>query len=256
MVKEGKEAGLTTGEQAGAGVQPRPRLNTERVLAAAVEMADKSGVESVTMRALAQRLGVEAMALYNHVVNKEEMLDGMVDVVLTEINDATAGISGDWKNAMRQRVLAAREVFLRHRWAPGVLESRMDLPASFNRYYDSVIGLFREGGFSTDLTHHGLHALGSRVLGFTQEPWDDSQPLPDPTFIAQQMAGEYPNIAAMLIDVSHEADTTLGWCDDQVEFEFALDLLLDGLERLRDADLSRAGMAPKAGGPSARSRRR
>jgi AcrR family transcriptional regulator len=240
---------MMTPEAAGRGVKRRPRLNTERVLRAAVDLADESGIESVTMRSLAQRLGVEPMALYNHVANKEEMLDGMVNVVLTEINDATNGIAGDWKSAMRQRILAARDVLLRHRWTPGVLESRKDLPASFDRYYDTLIGLFRKGGFSTDLTHHALHALGSRALGFTQEPWDDSQPLPDPSFIARQMAGEYPNTAAMLIEVTHDADTTLGWCDDQVEFEFALDLLLDGLERLRDADPSPAGEAPEADEP-------
>ena len=103
------------------------------------------------------------------------------------------------------------------------------------RYYESLIGLFRDGGFSYDLTHHALHALGSRALGFTQEPFDDSQEIPDPALLARQMAAEYPNTAAMLEHVSHDADTTLGWCDDQFEFEFALDLLLDGLERQRDA---------------------
>jgi hypothetical protein len=91
-----------------------------------------------------------------------------------------------------------------------------------------------------DLTHHALHALGTRALGFTHEPWDDSQPLPDLSFLVRQMAGEYPNIAAMLEGVSHDADSTLGWCDDKFEFEFALDLLLDGLERLRDAESKKA----------------
>jgi AcrR family transcriptional regulator len=220
--------------------QPRARLNRERVLRAAVELADDAGIDAVTMRALAQKLGVEAMALYNHVANKEALLDGMVEVVWSEINDATAGITGEWKSAMRKRTLAAREVLLRHRWAPGVLESRADMPSPVNRYYDSLIGLFRGGGFSYDLTHHALHALGTRALGFTHEPWDDSQPLPDLSFLVRQMAGEYPNIAAMLEGVSHDADSTLGWCDDKFEFEFALDLLLDGLERLRDADSKKA----------------
>ena len=229
---------MTTTDPAGVRVQRRGRLNRERVLRAAVEFADESGIQAVTMRALARRLGVEAMALYNHVGNKEELLDGMVEVVLSEISEATTAISGEWKTTMRGRILAAREVWLRHRWAPGVLESRTDLGAHLNRCYDSLIGLFRDGGFSLDLTHHALHALGTRALGFTHEPWDDSQPLPDPSLLARQMAGEYPNIAAMLEYVSHDADTTLGWCDDQFEFEFALDLLLDGLERLRDAESS------------------
>jgi AcrR family transcriptional regulator len=227
---------MTTTGPVEQSAQPRARLNRERVRRAAVELADESGIQAVTMRALAQRLGVEAMALYNHVANKEELLDGMVEVVLSEISEATTAINGEWKTTMRGRILAAREVWLRHRWAPGVLESRTDLGAHLNRCYDSLIGLFRDGGFSLDLTHHALHALGTRALGFTHEPWDDSQPLPDPTLVARQMAGEYPNIAAMLEYVSHEADTTLGWCDDQFEFEFALDLILDGLERLRDAE--------------------
>ena len=227
---------MTTTGPADTGVQPRLPLSKERVLVAAVELADESGIESVTMRALARRLGVEAMSLYNHVANKEELLDGMVEVILSEISEATTAISGEWKTTMRGRILAAREVWLRHRWAPRMLESRTDLGAHLNRCYEAIIGLFRDGGFSYDLTHHALHALGTRALGYTHEPWDDSQPLPDPSLIARQMAGEYPNIAAMLEGVTHDADTTLGWCDDQFEFEFALDLLLDGLERLRDAE--------------------
>ena len=234
-----------TTEPAGTSVRRRAGLSRERVLRAAVELADESGIESVTMRALARRLGVEAMALYNHVADKEELLDGMVEVVWSEINDATSGIDGEWKTALRRRALSAREVLLRHRWTPGVLESRATMPAPVTRYFDSLIGLFRNGGFSYDLTHHALHVLGTRALGFTHEPWDDSQPIPDPSLLARQMAGEYPNIAAMLEGVSHDPDTTLGWCDDQFEFEFALDLLLDGLERLRDAESRPANSTPR-----------
>jgi AcrR family transcriptional regulator len=215
--------------------EPRRPLSRDRVLRGAIELADERGIEALTMRTLARELGVEAMSLYNHVANKEEIVDGMVDVVMDEINDATSGISGDWKTAMRQRILAAREILLRHSWVPGVLVSRTTDSVPQMQYYESLIGLFRDGGFSYDLTHHALHALGSRALGFTQEPFDDSQPVPDPSALAQQIAGEYPNTAALLEGVSHDADTTLGWCDDQYEFEFALDLLLDGLERHRDA---------------------
>ena len=103
------------------------------------------------------------------------------------------------------------------------------------RYFDSVIGLFMEAGFSVDLTHHAMHALGSRALGFTQELYEDSQELDANTIaMLQQMAGEYPNITSMVSQITHDFETTLGWCDDQEEFEFALDLLLDGLERLRE----------------------
>jgi AcrR family transcriptional regulator len=219
--------------------EPRVPLSKERVLRAAVDLADQGGIESVTMRTLGQKLGVEAMSLYNHVAGKEDLLDGMVDAVMSEVNDAVSDVdvpADEWKQAMRRRVLSAREVFLRHPWAPGVIESRTNESTPMMRYYDSVIGLFLNAGFSPDLTHHAMHALGSRALGFTQELYDDSQDPPDDmSIVAQQMAGEYPNIAAMLIEVTHDADTTLGWCDDQFEFEFALDLLLDGLERLRDA---------------------
>ena len=226
---------MSTAEQSEPKAEPRRPLSRERVLRGAIELADERGIESVTMRALAQQLGVEAMSLYNHVANKDEILDGMVDTVMEEINDATSSISGEWKSAMRRRILAARQVLLRHPWATGALVSRTSDSVPLTKYYESLIGLFHAGGFSYDLTHHALHALGSRALGFTQEPFDDSQEIPDPAALAQQMAAEYPNTAALLESVTHDADTTLGWCDDQFEFEFALDILLDGLERHRDA---------------------
>ena len=116
--------------------------------------------------------------------------------------------------------------------------SSLRMSRSFRlRFASKVIGLFREAGFSIDLIHHALHTLGSRALGFTQELYDDSEELDEDAtaMVIQQMAGEYPHITDMLAEITHDADTTLGWCDDQVEFEFALDLILDGLERLRDA---------------------
>ncbi|MDP8955539.1 MAG: TetR/AcrR family transcriptional regulator C-terminal domain-containing protein [Actinomycetota bacterium] len=221
--------------------EPRTPLSRDRVLRAAIKLADDAGIEALSMRKLGQELGVEAMSLYNHVANKEEILDGMVDVVVSEIIDAQSEIdlpTTDWKTVLRQRVLAAREIFLRHRWAPGVIESRsnMSTTPAMLRYYDSLIGLFREAGFSIDLTHHALHVLGSRALGFTQDLYDDSEEADDEAMaiFLQQAAGEYPHIIAMAKEISHDDDTTLGSCDDQVEFEFALDLMLDGLERLRN----------------------
>jgi Tetracyclin repressor-like, C-terminal domain len=137
---------------------------------------------------------------------------------------------------LRQRILAAREILLRHRWAPGIIESRTNMSTSSLRYFDSLIGLLLEAGFSIDLAHHALHALGSRALGFTQEMYDDSEPLDDEAlaFFLEQVADDYPHITTMVKGISHDADTTLGWCDDQFEFEFGLDLILDGLERLRE----------------------
>jgi AcrR family transcriptional regulator len=220
--------------------EPRTPLSRERVLRAAIALADERGIESVSMRKLGQALGVEAMSLYNHVSNKDEILDGMVDLVMDEINQAASEIevhSADWKRALRARVLAAREVLLIHRWAAGVIETRSNMNPPMLRYYDSLVGQLREAGFSIDLTHHALHVLGSRALGFTQELYDDSDEVDQEAMamFMQQMAGEYPHITEMAKQITHGPDdTTLGWCDDQFEFEFALDLILDGLERLRN----------------------
>jgi AcrR family transcriptional regulator len=231
--------------QPDAAEKPRPPLTRERVLRAAVELADERGIELLTMRNLGHELGVEAMSLYNHVNNKEDVLDGLVEVVVGEVIAAVdkvepvAGAAG-WKDVMRARILAAREVLLRHRWAPGVLESRTDIPPSLVPYYDSVLGLMREAGFSIDLAHHALHALGTRTLGFTRELFvtEDTEVDPDVAAVMlQQMAGRFPYLGELMRVVTHDAGSTLGsGCDDQFEFEFGLDLLLDGLEQLRAAE--------------------
>ena len=218
-------------------------LTRERVLRTAVELADERGIEALTMRNLGQELGVEAMSLYNHVANKEAILDGVIELVIGEVleavEDEKVSDPAEWKPATRRRILAAREVMLRHRWAPKVLESRAEAPAVLLRYYDGLLGLMLRGNFSADLAHHAMHALGSRALGFTQELFeeDDDAPAETVAAMAAQMAPVYPNLGEMLRVVTHDADTTLGWCDDQFEFEFALDLILDGLERRRDAGI-------------------
>ncbi|GAA4348939.1 TetR/AcrR family transcriptional regulator [Angustibacter luteus] len=214
----------------------RVPLNKDRVLEAAVAFADDAGIESLSMRNLAQGLGVVPMALYKHVANKEELLDGMVDVIVTEIEPAVA--TTDWRTAVRQRVLSARQALLRHPWASRVIETRTSPTPLVLAYLDSMIGLFRAGGFSIDLTHHVMHALGSRMWGFTQEVFDAAQTSEsvDPRVQAamiDQMGGRYPHIAELAMGASHEGWSVVGpGCDDQYEFEFALDLLLDGFERL------------------------
>ena len=221
--------------------KPRLPLSRERVLRAALELADEHGIDALTMRSLGRELGVEAMSLYNHVANKEAVLDGLVEVVMGEVLEAVDDVRlsspAEWKPVTRRRILAAREVMLRHRWAPKVLESRTEIPAVLMRYLDGLLGLMLQGEFSADLAHHAMHAFGSRGLGFTQELFEEDTEMPAETvgMMAEQMAGEYPNLGEMLKVVTHDADTTLGWCDDQFEFEFGLDLILDGLERLRDA---------------------
>jgi AcrR family transcriptional regulator len=212
-------------------------LSRERVLRAAVALADERGIEALTMRNLGQELGVEAMSLYNHVANKEAILDGAIELVVGEVleavRDETLSDPAEWKAVTRRRILTARAVLLRHRWAPKVLETRSEMSTVVLRYYDGLLGLMFAGGFSADLAHHAMHALGSRALGFTQELYEEDDDVPAETvsLMVQQMAAEYPHLAEMLKVVTHDADTTLGWCDDQFEFEFGLDLLLDGLEK-------------------------
>jgi AcrR family transcriptional regulator len=221
--------------QVDIGEQSRVPLNRQRVLAAAVALADQGGVDALSMRKLAQELGVVPMALYKHVANKDELLDGMIDVVVSEIDPPPSGT--DWKTAIRQRVLSARRALRRHPWASQVIESRTNPTPAVLAYMDSIIGTFRAGGFSIDLTHHAMHAMGSRLLGFSQELFDDSVDLdPEATAVmVQQLAGTYPYITQLVMAITHDQASVVGpGCDDQFEFEFALDLLLDGLERLRD----------------------
>lgn len=212
----------------------RTPLSRDRVLRAAVALADDTGIDALSMRKLAQELGVVPMALYKHVANKEQLLDGMVDVVVGEIDPPAPG--SDWKSAVRQRILSARRALLGRPWAAHVIQSRTSPTPVVLAYMDSVIGMFRTGGFSVDLTHHVMHALGSRMLGFTQELFDDS-PGPDreaPAVESPEAAGKYPYVMELAMALAHDGESVVGQgCDDQFEFEFALDLLLDGFERLR-----------------------
>ena len=223
-----------------SGTARRP-LSRERVMRAAVAVADRDGIAAVSMRRIGQELGVEAMSLYNHVAGKEALLDAMVDQLAAEVNAAVAALdtpdpATDWRGALRARALAAREVMLRHRWAPSVLETRTTMSFDIVRYYEGVVGILRAGGFSNDLAHHSLHALGSRVIGFSQElfdPGDAAADGPSEEMLAT-MAAQIPHLVEMLGEVAHDdPGSTLGWCDDQSEFEFGLDVLLDGLERRR-----------------------
>jgi len=214
--------------------RPRVPLRKDRVLRAAVALADRGGIEALSMRKLAQEVGVEPMSLYNHVRDKEDVLDGIVDVVISEIEVPSSG--DDWKTSLRQTVMAARKVLLRHPWAPRVLESRKNPSLATLQYFESVMAILRRSGFSVEMTHHALHVLGSRVLGFTQELFKDSDEMasgPEAAAMFAQMANTLPYGIEMAMAVSHEGG--LGGCDDDVEFEIALDLILDGLERLRDA---------------------
>ena len=209
---------------------------------AAVALADQVGIDALSMRKLADELGVVPMALYKHVANREELLDGMVEAIVGEIDPPTAG--ADWKSAVRGRVLSARRALQRHPWARQAMETRTTKTPAVLDYMDSFIGMFRAAGFSIDLTHHVMHAIGGRMWGFTQELFDDAPrpgtvpPAPMPpeaqAAMMQQMAARYPNILAVAMASAHEDSAVGQGCDDQFEFEFALDTLLDGFERLHE----------------------
>lgn len=196
------------------------------------------------MRRLGQDLGVEAMSLYNHVASKDDLVDGMVELVMGAVNDSARGVreaaapDADWREVLRAQVLGSRRHMLRHPWLAGALESRTTMSAGVARYYDGVLATLLAGGFSHDLGHHTLHALGSRALGFAQElfaPQGDEQDVASQAAMAA-LAPELPHLSAMLAEVAHDdPGSTVGWCDDQSEFEFGLDVLLDGLERRRAA---------------------
>jgi AcrR family transcriptional regulator len=214
------------------GPERRIQLTRERVVAAAVELADRDGIESISMRKLAPELGVEAMSLYTHVRNKDDLLDGMVDAVVSKIPTSADG--ADWKASLRQMVRAARGVMLRHPWTPHALQTRSTPGPAGIRYFNAVLGILRKGGFSIAQAHHALHVLGSRLFGFTTDLFDDSAEL-DPeaaASLADELGATYPYVAEMAVAVTHGG--ALGRCDDDVEFEFALDLILDGLDRLLD----------------------
>ena len=218
-----------------ADPERRAPLTREQVVTAAIELADRDGIESISMRRLAQDLGIEAMSLYTHVRNKEDLLDGMADAVISMIPADANASTADWSNSLRRMALGARGVMLCHPWAPRTVETRAAPGPAGIAYANAVLGVLREGGFSIAQAHHALHILGSRILGFAQGVFDDS-PGPDPEAAASlpdEFAAAFPYAAEMTLAVSHGG--ALGPCDDDGEFEFALDFILDGLSRLRQS---------------------
>jgi AcrR family transcriptional regulator len=213
---------------------PRTPLSRERVLLNAVTTADEGGVECLTMRKLAQELGVVPMALYKHVANKDDMLDGMVDVVFSEIDLPPSGT--DWKTAMRRRAVSARQVLSRHRWAIGLTESRMKPGPTNLRHHDSVIGSLREAGFSIEMAIHAYSALDSYIYGFALQeqtlPFHKPEEVGDAAEVMLQRfrVGEYPYLKEAIVGHINKS----GW-EYADEFEFGLDLILDGLERVLPA---------------------
>ena len=210
----------------------RRTLTRQRVLEAAVELADRDGIASVSMRRLAEALGIEAMSLYTHVRSKEDLLGAMVELVTAEV--PSPADSGDWKASLRGTILDARAALLRHPWAPGVIETQVAPGPSTLAHYDRVMGILRGGGFSLEMTHHAIHLLGSRLLGFTRELFDDSPEMApeEAAAMAEMLGPTLPHVAEMAMAATH--DGGLGRCDTNAEFSFSLDVILDGLERLRE----------------------
>jgi AcrR family transcriptional regulator len=215
--------------------QPEPRipLSRERVLRAAIALADEGGIESLSMRKLGQQLGVEAMSLYNHVANKDDLLDGIVDAVTSQI-EVPSGAT-DWKEAIRRTAISSHDVFVRHRWACSLMMRRARVSPDRMRWMEAVLRTFREAGFSADMTHHAYHALDSHITGFTlwqvSMPFETKAELVDLAegFLQQIPADEYPYV------IEHaEQHIAPSSPDGKSEFEFGLDLILDGLEQLRD----------------------
>jgi len=213
--------------------RPRAPLSRERVLQTAIKRADQGGIASLSMRKLGQELGVEAMALYYHFRNKDEVLDGIIDLVFSEIDLPPSG--ADWTAALRQRAISVREVLSRHRWAIGLMESRANPGPATLRHHDAVLGSLRAAGFSLEMAAHVYSLLDSYLYGFALQeknmPFDTSDEVAD---VARRMlepfpVDEYPNLVAM---IEHAMKPGYDFSD---EFEFGLDLILDGLERAREA---------------------
>jgi AcrR family transcriptional regulator len=207
-------------------------LNRERVLKAAVAFADKHGIASVSMRRLGETLGVEAMSLYNHVANKDELLDDMVDVVFAEIGLPSG--AEDWRMAMRERALSARQVLSQHRWAIGLMESRGALGSATLRHHDAVIGCLRHAGFSIEMAAHAFAVLDSYIYGFALQeanlPFDTAAETSEVAnrILARLPADEYPHLAELATFHLRQPGDDYGH-----EYEFGLDLILDSLERAR-----------------------
>ena len=211
--------------------EQRAPLSRGRVLRAAIDLADTGGIGSLSMRRLAHRLGVEAMSLYHHVANKDDILSGIADLVVEEYEIPNPG--PDWKASIRRTAVSAYRVLLRHPWAAGLLLAGTTPSVARLRYMDALLGTLRGAGFSAEMTDHAYHALDSHIMGFTL--WVTGMNLPSDEqftdlaqgFLARLPADEMPHLVEHVHQHLKPRDP-----DDKPEFEFGLDLLLDGLERL------------------------
>ena len=202
------------------------------MLQAAARLADREGMDALSMRTLGRELGVEAMSLYNHVRNKEDVLDGLVDMVFGEVELQCGG--GDWKTAMRKRAISVREALARHRWAIGLMESRTHPGPANLSHHDSVLRCLRDAGFSVTMAAHAYSALDSYIYGFalTQMnlPFETGEQAAEvaESILGQNVATEYPHLA----EIASEHVMKPGYSYTN-EFDYGLDLILDGLDHLK-----------------------
>ncbi|MFZ2033228.1 MAG: TetR/AcrR family transcriptional regulator [Candidatus Dormiibacterota bacterium] len=207
-------------------------MNRERVLRAALDLADEGGIESLTMRRLGQALQVEAMSLYNHIAGKDDILDGIVDLVFSEIT--VPSDIADWKTAMRLRAISSRDVLTRHPWATSLMQSRTKPGPSTLRHHDAVIGSLRKAGFTIDMAAHAFSVMDGYIYGFALQQVnlpshtpEESAALAD-SILRELPADHYPYLAEMIVE--HALKPGYDYAE---EFEFGIDLILDGLEGLR-----------------------
>ena len=220
--------------QASRSARPRIPLSRERVLLAALALADDGGIEALTMRRLGERVQVEAMSLYNHVAGKEDILDGIVDLVFSEI--VVPPDTADWKTTMRRRATSTRDVLGRHPWATILMQSRTKPGPATLHHHDSVIGSLRKAGFTIDMAAHAFSAMDGYIYGFALQQLNlPSHTVEESTALAEDIlrelpADRFPYLAEMIVEHALKPDY-----DYAKEFEFGLDLILDGLERIRSA---------------------
>lgn len=210
----------------------RRRLDREQVIDAAVAVADTDGLDALSMRRLAESLGVTPMALYKHVANREELVDRMVDRLVDDIRHPADGAM--WKTALRERILSARTLMNRHAWAQTAIETRTTASPAVLAHMNALMAILFSGGLSADLVHHAMHALSTRMWGFNRDVLPTPALPDDPDQRAAAMhdyAQQYPAIVRMATTAPHAGDA----CDSDAEFAFALDILIDAFERLHDA---------------------
>ena len=211
-----------------ADIEVREHLSKERVLKAAISIADRDGIDSLSMRKLGLELDVKAMSLYNYIANKEELLDAMCDFIVSLFDSPEINV--EWKESLRRSYISAHEILWNHPWSCALSMSRPNIGNAALMNAETTMGVLRRAGFSPQLTHHAIHALDNHLYGSTLQEIGfklgmESFGLEVAAIYMQQRLDKFPYASEIILEATHE---------HQVEFEFVLNLILDGLERVRD----------------------